>query len=327
MEKRTLGTSLEVSAMGLGCMGMSEFYGGQDENEAMATIQRALDLGVTLLDTADMYGPYTNEELVGRAIRGRRAEVALATKCGIVRDPKDRSLRGLDGSPAYIRAACDGSLRRLGVDHVDLYQLHRADPKVPIEESVGAMAELVRAGKVRFIGLSEVGPETLRRAVHAHPIATLQTEYSLLTRDVEAAVLPACRALGVAFLPYSPLGRGLLTGRYRSRADFDAGDFRLTNPRFAEGALEANVQLALAVAALADEKGCTPAQLALAWLLAQGDDIVPIPGTKSRRRLEENVGAVGVALSRADLARLDAAVPPGAAAGERYMPWARPRWE
>jgi len=317
---------LEVSAIGLGCMGMSEFYGATDETEAIATIQRALDLGVTLLDTADMYGPYTNEELVGRAIRGRRAEVALATKCGIVRDPKDRSLRGLDGSPAYIRAACDGSLRRLGVDHVDLYQLHRADPKVPIEESVGAMAELVRAGKVRFIGLSEVGPETLRRAVHAHPIATLQTEYSLLTRDVEAAVLPACRALGVAFLPYSPLGRGLLTGRYRSRADFDAGDFRLTNPRFAEGALEANVQLALAVAALA-EKGCTPAQLALAWLLAQGDDIVPIPGTKSRRRLEENVGAVGVALSRADLARLDAAVPPGAAAGERYMPWARPRWE
>ena len=318
---------LEVSAIGLGCMGMSEFYGPTDEAEAIATLHRALDLGVTLLDTADMYGPYTNEELVGRAVRGRREQVVLATKCGIVRDPNDRSLRGLDGSPAYIRAACDGSLRRLGVDHVDLYQLHRADPKVPIEESVGAMADLVRAGKTHFIGLSEVGPETLRRAARVHPIATLQTEYSLLTRDVEAEVLPACRALGVGFLAYSPLGRGLLTGRYRSRADFAAGDFRLTNPRFAEGALEANVRLALAVADLARAKGCSPAQLALAWLLAQGEDIVPIPGTKSRTRLEENFGAVHVALTPADLARLDAAVPPGAAAGERYMPFARPRWE
>jgi aryl-alcohol dehydrogenase-like predicted oxidoreductase len=318
---------LEVSAIGLGCMGMSEFYGPTDEAEAIATLHRALDLGVTLLDTADMYGPYTNEELVGRAIRGRRAQVVLATKCGIVRDPNDHSLRGLDGSPAYIRAACDGSLRRLGVDHVELYQLHRADPKVPIEESVGAMADLVRAGKVRFIGLSEVGPETLRRAARVHPIATLQTEYSLLTRDVEAEVLPACRQLGVGFLAYSPLGRGLLTGRYRSRADFAAGDFRLTNPRFAEGALEANVRLALAVASLADAKGCTPAQLALAWLLAQGEDIVPIPGTKSRTRLEENCGAVDVALTPADRTRLDTAVPPGAAAGERYMPFARPRWE
>jgi len=323
---RRLG-GLEVSAIGLGCMGMSEFYGPTDEAEAIATIHRALELGVMLLDTADMYGPYTNEELVGRAIRERRDRVVLATKCGIVRDPKDRSLRGLDGSPAYIRAACDGSLRRLGVDHVELYQLHRADPKVPIEDSVGAMADLVRAGKTLYIGLSEVGPETLRRAARVHPIATLQTEYSLLTRDVEAEVLPACRELGVGFLAYSPLGRGLLTGRYRSRADFAAGDFRLTNPRFAEGALEANVQLAVAVAALAHERGCTPAQLALAWLLAQGEDVVPIPGTKSRRRLEENAGAADVALSAVDLTRLDAAVPKGAAAGERYQAFARPRWE
>ena len=326
MHTRRLG-GLEVSAIGLGCMGMSEFYGPTDEAEAIATIHRALDLGVMLLDTADMYGPYTNEELVGRAIRGRRDRAVLATKCGIVRDPSDRSLRGLDGSPAYIRAACDGSLRRLGVDHVDLYQLHRADPKVPIEESVGAMAELVRDGKTQFIGLSEVGPETLRRAARVHPIATLQTEYSLLTRDVEAEVLPTCRQLGVGFLAYSPLARGLLTGRYRSRADFAEGDFRLTNPRFAEGALEANVRLAVAVAELAHEKGCTPAQLALAWLLAQGADIVPIPGTRSRRRLEENVGAGDVALDRADLDRLDAAVPEGAAAGDRYQPYARPRWE
>jgi len=326
METRRLG-ALEVSAIGLGCMGMSEFYGPADEAEAVATIHRALDLGVTLLDTADIYGPYTNEELVGRALRGRRDGVVLATKCGIVRDPQNRGIRGIDGSPAYILNACESSLKRLGVDHVDLYQLHRVDPAVPIEDSVGAMADLVRTGKTRAIGLSEAGPETLRRAHGVHPIASLQTEYSLLTRDVEADVLPACRRLGVGFLAYSPLGRGLLTGRFRSRADFDASDFRLTNPRFAEGAIDRNIALTLAVAGLAQEKGCTPAQLAIAWLLARGPDVVPIPGTKTRRRLEENVGAAAVTLTAAELARIDAAAPPGAAAGERYFPGMMPRWE
>jgi aryl-alcohol dehydrogenase-like predicted oxidoreductase len=326
METRRLG-DLGVSAIGLGCMGMSEFYGPSDEAEAIATIHRALDLGVTLLDTADMYGPFTNEELVGRAIRGRRDQVVLATKCGIVRDPQDKRLRGINGRPEYIRNACDASLRRLGVGHVDLYQLHRMDPQVPIEESVGAMAELVRAGKTRAIGLSEVGPQTLRRAHQVHPIASLQTEYSLLTRDVEAEVLPTCRELKVGFLAYSPLGRGLLTGRYRSRADFDQSDFRLSNPRFAEGAFESNVKLALGVAELAQTKKCTPAQLALAWLLAQDESIVPIPGTKSRKRLEENVGAVNVQLTPDDLKRLDALVPVGSATGERYMPYAQVRWD
>ena len=326
MRSRRLGP-LTVSALGLGCMGMSEFYGPTDEAEGIATIQRALDLGVTLLDTADMYGPFTNEELVGRAIRGRRDRVVLATKCGIVRSAENRLLRGIDGSPDYIRKACDASLRRLGVDHVDLYQLHRADPRVPIEDSVGAMAELVRAGKTRAIGLSEVGPQTLRRAHAVHPIASLQTEYSLLTRDVEAEVLPACRALGVGFLAYSPLGRGLLTGRYRSRADFTPDDYRQLTPRFAEGVFESNVVLALRAAALAEEKGCTPAQLALAWLLAKGEDIVPIPGTKARRRLEENVGAAEVTLAPADVASLEAALPIGAAAGARYPEFMIPRWE
>jgi len=326
MEARRLGV-LEVSAIGLGCMGMSEFYGPADEAEAIATIHRALDLGVTLLDTADMYGPFTNEQLVGRAIRGRRAQVVLATKCGIVRDPANPRARGVNGRPEYIRASCDASLQRLGVDHVDLYQLHRVDPTVPIEDSVGAMAELVRTGKTRAIGLSEAGPETLRRAHAVHPIASLQTEYSLLTRDVEAEVLPLCRTLGVGFLAYSPLARGLLTGRYRSRADFDAGDFRLLTPRFADGALERNVALATSVAALAEEKGCTPAQLAIAWLLAQGPEVVPIPGTKTRRRLEENIGAAAVTLGAAELARLDAAAPLGAASGDRYVRGMMPRWE
>ena len=293
METRRLGP-LEVSALGLGCMGMSEFYGPTDEAESIATLHRALELGITLLDTADMYGPFVNEELVGRAIRDRRHRVVLATKCGIVRDAETRGMRGLDGSPAYIREACDASLRRLGVDHVDLYQLHRMDPKVPIEESVGAMAELVRAGKARAIGLSEVGPNTLRRAAKVHPIASLQSEYSLLTRDVEAAVLPACRELGVGFLAYSPLGRGLLSGRFRSRADFGPDDYRQWSPRFAEGVFEKNLALALRAAEVAKDKGCTPAQLALAWLLARGPEVVPIPGTKSRARLEENAGAAAI---------------------------------
>jgi aryl-alcohol dehydrogenase-like predicted oxidoreductase len=326
MQTRQLG-ALQVSAIGLGCMGMSEFYGPSDETEAIATIHRALDLGVTLLDTADMYGPFTNEELVGRAIRGRREQVVLATKCGIVRDQSNRTIRGIDGSPAYVLAACEASLRRLGVDHVDLYQLHRVDPKVPIEDSVGAMAELVRTGKARHIGLSEAGPQTLRRAVRVHPIASLQTEYSLLTRDAEAEVIPTCRQLGVGFLAYSPLGRGLLTGRFTSRADFTPDDYRQFTPRFAEGAFEANVQLALRAVDLAREKGCTPAQLALAWLLAKGPGIVPIPGTKSRARLEENAGAVGVALSPAEVARLETAVPPGAVAGARYPGRMTPVWE
>jgi aryl-alcohol dehydrogenase-like predicted oxidoreductase len=326
MQTRRLG-ALEVPAIGLGCMGMSEFYGPSDETEAIATIHRAIDLGVTLLDTADMYGPFTNEELVGRAIRGRRDRVVLATKCGIVRDQSNRTIRGIDGSPAYILMACEASLKRLGVDHVDLYQLHRVDPKVPIEDSVGAMAELVRQGKTRHIGLSEAGPRTLRRAAAVHPIASLQTEYSLLTRDAEAEVIPTCRELGVGFLAYSPLGRGLLTGRFRSRADFTPDDYRQFTPRFAEGAFEANVQLALRAADVAREKGCTPAQLALAWLLAKGPEIVPIPGTKSRARLEENAGAAAVTLSAADVARLEAALPPGAAEGGRYPGRMTPVWE
>jgi aryl-alcohol dehydrogenase-like predicted oxidoreductase len=326
MQTRRLG-ALEVPAIGLGCMGMSEFYGPSDETEAIATIHRAIDLGVTLLDTADMYGPFTNEELVGRAIRGRRDQVILATKCGIVRDQSNLTIRGIDGSPAYILMACEASLKRLGVDHVDLYQLHRIDPKVPIEDSVGAMAELVRQGKTRHIGLSEAGPQTLRRAAAVHPIASLQTEYSLLTRDAEAEVIPTCRELGVGFLAYSPLGRGLLTGRFRSRADFTPDDYRQFTPRFAEGAFEANVQLALRAADVAREKGCTPAQLALAWLLAKGPEIVPIPGTRSRARLEENAGAASITLSAADVARVEAALPPGAAEGARYPERMTPVWE
>ena len=326
METRRLGP-LTVPALGLGCMGMSEFYGPTDEAEAIATLHRSIELGITLLDTADMYGPFTNEELVGRAIRGRRAEVVLATKCGIVRDPERRTIRGLNGRPDYILQACDASLRRLGVDHVDLYQLHRVDPSVPIEESVGAMAELVRAGKTRAIGLSEAGPNTLRRAAKVHPIASLQTEYSLLTRDAEKEVLPTCRELGVGFLAYSPLGRGLLTGRYRKRADFSPDDYRHYSPRFAEGAFERNLALVERAAELARRKGCTVAQLALAWLLAQGPEVVPIPGTKSRTRLEENAGALGITLSRAELGELDVLLPPGAAAGERYPEGMLPRWE
>jgi aryl-alcohol dehydrogenase-like predicted oxidoreductase len=317
MQTRRLG-GLEVSAIGLGCMGMSEFYGPRDETEAVATIHRAIELGVTLLDTADMYGPYTNEELVGRAVRGRRDRVVLATKCGIVRDPANPMRRGVDGSPDYIRAACDGSLRRLGVDHVDLYQLHRVDPTVPIEDSVGAMADLVHAGKTRFIGLSEASAATLRRAHKVHPVASLQTEYSLWSRDPEEGILDACRELGVGFMAYSPLGRGFLTGQLKRIEDLAPDDFRRFSPRFQGENFEKNMALVRRVEEIAKEKGCAPAQLALAWVLVQGDYIVPIPGTKRRTYLEENVGALAVQLDKDELARIDAAFPPGAAAGLRY---------
>jgi aryl-alcohol dehydrogenase-like predicted oxidoreductase len=317
MERRQLG-GLTVSAIGLGCMGMSEFYGPTDEQESIATIHRALDLGVTLLDTADMYGPFINEELVGRAIRGRRDGVVLATKCGIVRDPTNKTLRGLDGSPSYIKQACDGSLRRLGVDHVDLYQLHRVDPSTPIEDSVGAMADLVKAGKTRFIGLSEASAATLRRAHKVHPLASVQTEYSLWTRDPEDEVLPTCRELGIGFLAYSPLGRGFLTGQIKTFDDLAPDDYRRFSPRFQGENFAKNVELVRRVEEIARDKGCTPSQLALAWLLAQAPFIVPIPGTKRRRYLEENVGAVNVTLTAADLARIEEIAPMGAAAGLRY---------
>jgi aryl-alcohol dehydrogenase-like predicted oxidoreductase len=317
MQMRRLG-GLEVSAIGLGCMGMSEFYGPSDEAEAVATIHRAIDLGVTLLDTADMYGPYTNEQLVGRAVRGRRDRVVLATKCGIVRDPSNAMVRGIDGTPAYIRKACDGSLQRLGVESVDLYQLHRVDPKVPIEDSVGAMAGLVRAGKTRFIGLSEAGPQTLRRACTVHPIASVQTEYSLWSRDPEDDVLQACRELGIGFMAYSPLGRGFLTGQIKRFEDLAADDYRRFSPRFQGDNFEKNLQLVKRIEEIAAAKNCKPSQLALAWVLAQGEDIVPIPGTKRRTYLEENLGALTVTLSKEDLRRIDAVAPRGAAAGPRY---------
>jgi aryl-alcohol dehydrogenase-like predicted oxidoreductase len=319
LQQRRLGTQgLVVSAEGLGCMGMSEFYGTADEAEGIATIHRAIELGVTFFDTADMYGPHTNERLVGRALAGRRDEVVLATKFGIRRDPEDATRRGVDGRPEYVREAIDGSLRRLGVDHVDLYYQHRVDPDTPIEETVGAMAELVAAGKVRYLGLSEAAPETIRRAHAVHPISALQTEYSLWSRDPEAEILPLLRELGIGFVPYSPLGRGFLTGTIRSPDDLEAGDFRRHNPRFQGEALERNVALVERVGELAAEKGVTPGQLALAWVLAQGDDIAPIPGTKRIRWLEENVAAAEIALSGEELARLDAAAPVGAAAGDRY---------
>ncbi|WP_224275210.1 aldo/keto reductase [Nocardioides lacusdianchii] len=315
IQKRQIG-SLTVSALGLGCMGMSEFYGTTDEQTGIDTVRRALDLGVTFLDTADMYGPFTNEQLVGRAIAGRRDEVQLATKFGNERNP-DGSWVGINGSPDYVARACDASLQRLGVDHIDLYYQHRVDRTVPIEETVGAMAGLVEAGKVRHLGLSEAGADTIRRAHAVHPITALQTEYSLFTRDLEDEILPTIRGLGIGLVPYSPLGRGILTGAIGT-GSLEDGDFRSSNPRFQGEALDANLALVDKVREIAAAKGCTPGQLALAWVLAQGDDVVPIPGTKRVRYLEENVGAADVELTADDLASLEQAVPRDAVVGQRY---------
>jgi aryl-alcohol dehydrogenase-like predicted oxidoreductase len=318
MQKRRLGNEgLAVSAQGLGCMGMSEFYGSADEGEAIATIQRALDLGVTFLDTADMYGPFTNEKLVGRAIAGRRDEVVLATKFGNQR-AEDGSFLGINGKPDYVRAACDASLRRLGVEHIDLYYQHRVDKTVPIEETVGAMAELVEQGKVRHLGLSEASPDTIRRAHAVHPISALQTEYSLWTRDPEDAVLPTVRELGIGFVAYSPLGRGFLSGAITKPDDLAEDDFRRRNPRFQGANFDKNLELVERVREIAAERDVTPGQLALAWLLHRGDDVVPIPGTKRREYLEENAAASEIELSAEELERIDAAAPAGGTAGDRY---------
>ena len=318
MDTRKLGSQgLVVSALGLGCMGMSDFYGPTDDVESVATIHRAIVLGVTFFDTADMYGPFKNEELLGRAIRDRRDQVIVATKFGNRRSP-DGAFLGISGRPEYVREACDASLRRLGVDHIDLYYQHRVDPTVAIEETVGAMAELVRAGKVRYLGLSEAGPATIRRAHAVHPISALQTEYSLWTRDPEDGILPTVRELGIGFVPYSPLGRGFLTGRFRSPADIPEGDWRRVNPRFQGENFQKNLALVARVTEIAHARKLTPAQLALAWVLGQGKDIVPIPGTRRRTSLEENVGAVGEILTPQEMAKLDLAAPKGAAAGTRY---------
>jgi aryl-alcohol dehydrogenase-like predicted oxidoreductase len=319
MDKRLLGKSgLRVSALGLGCMGMSEFYGPRDEAESMATLQAALDAGVDFLDTADAYGPFTNEELVGRAIRGRRQQVVLATKFGIVRSATDPSVRGISGRPEYVREACEGSLKRLGVEVIDLYYQHRVDPQVPIEETVGAMAELVRQGKVRHLGLSEAGAGTLRRAAAVHPIAALQSEYSLWSRDVEDQILPACRELGIGFVAYSPLGRGFLTGRIRRFEDLAADDWRRGSPRFQGENFERNLALVGRLQEIAAEKGWSASQLALAWVLSRGEDVVPIFGTKRRAYVAENLAASTIVLDDAVRRRIEEAAPPGAAAGDRY---------
>ena len=317
MKTRTLGQGLVVSEQGLGCMGMSEFYGRSDEGEAIATIQRALDLGVTLLDTADMYGPFTNEKLVGRAIADRREQVVLATKFGNERR-EDGSWVGINGKPEYVHKACEASLARLGVDHIDLYYQHRVDKTVPIEDTVGAMAELVTAGKVRHLGLSEASPQTIRRAHAVHPITALQSEYSLWTRDPEDEILPTVRELGIGFVAYSPLGRGFLSGKYKKTEDLPEDDFRRHHPRFQGENFEQNLRLVERIEQIAGEKQVTAGQLALAWVLAQGDDIVPIPGTKRRSYLQENVAAGEIVLSEDDLARIDQAAPAGATAGQRY---------
>ncbi|MGO4701611.1 aldo/keto reductase [Dyella sp. 2RAB6] len=320
MQTRLLGRNgPKVSALGLGCMGMSEFYGGRDDAESIATIHHALDRGLTLLDTADVYGPHLNETLVGQAIRGRREQVFLATKFGIVRDPADAQFRAINGRPEYVRESVEGSLKRLGIEQIDLYYQHRLDPHVPIEETVGAMAELVQAGKVRYLGLSEVSAETLERAHAVHPIVAVQSEFSLWTRDPqENGVLAMCRKLGVALVAYSPLGRGFLTGAFKSPDDFEADDYRRSSPRFQGENFARNLELVDKVKDLAKDRGCTPAQLALAWVLAQGDEVIGIPGTKRRDRLDENLGALEVKLSAAELETIDAIFPPDAIAGPRY---------